>query len=156
MTAIKLNYRERLCHYLFQKSAEPYAKWFKRNKAPWDLSASDLQLYPKNTFGYKVGVFLAVNGFEFFPKHETHDLFHVITGYGVSVKEEIGLQFLLYGNGKRSLYLYLVMSLGFFIVPEYYKFYKRSYQIGKKQKKFYHKICKAYLLEDYERVKVVF
>lgn len=155
MTQIKLNYREELCHYLFQKSAEPYAKWFKKDKKAWGLSSSDLLDYPKNTFGYQVGLFLSTNGFEFFPKHETHDLFHVVTGYGVSVKEEIALQYLLYGNGKRSFYLYFVMSLGFLIVPEHYKFYKSSYQIGKSQSKFYHNICKEYLEKDFESVKVI-
>ncbi len=154
MAKIKLNYREKLCHYLFQKSAVPYAKLFKRNKAPWELSSSDLLNYPQHTFGYQVGVFLAKNGFEFFPKHETHDLYHVITGYGVTVKEEIGLQYLLYGNGKRSPYLYVVMLLGLLIVPEYYRFYKHSYQIGKSKNKFYNKINKAYLKESFQLVRI--
>ena len=150
-----MNYREQLCHYLFHISAGPYAKWFKKDKSAWELSSADLLNYPSNTLGYKVGLFLSDNGFEFFPKHETHDLFHVILGYGVTVKEEIGLQYLLYGNGKRSLYLYMVMSLGFFLVPEYYRFYKSSYQKGKKQKTFYHKINKQYLLEEFINVEVV-
>lgn len=148
-----MNRREKLCHFLFQKSAGPYAALFKRNKEAWDLSSADLLKYPKGSLGRKVGAFLSTNGFEFFPKHETHDVFHVVCGYGVTVKEEIGLQFLLFGNGKRSLYLYVVMSLGLLIVPEHYKFYKSSYQKGKKQSKFHHKISKDYLIEEYVKVK---
>lgn len=149
-----MNFREKLCHFLFQKSAEPYAKFFKRNQLAWNLSSIDLLNYPKNSLGYKVGEFLSTNKFEFFPKHETHDVFHVVCGYGVTVKEEIGLQFLLFGNGKRSVYLYVVMSLGLLIVPEYFQFYKSSFQKGKKQSKFHHKINKVYLGEKFNKVKL--
>lgn len=147
-----MNYREKLCHFLFQKSAGPYAAIFKRNQPAWNLSSSDLLKYPKGTLGNKVGLFLSTNEFEFFPKHETHDIFHVLCNYGVSVKEEIGLQFLLFGNGKRSLYLYVVMCLGMLIVPEYFSFYKASYYKGKKQLRFHHRINRAYLNEEYDEV----
>jgi ubiquinone biosynthesis protein Coq4 len=149
-----MNNREKLCHFLFQKSAGPYAAIFKRNQSAWNLSSSDLLKYPQSSLGHQVGVFLSTNGFEFFPKHETHDVFHVVCNYGVSVKEEIGLQFLLFGNGKRSLYLYVVMCLGLFIVPEYATFYKKSFNKGKSQPKFHHKISKAFLVEQYDEVKL--
>ena len=149
-----MNIREKLCHFLFQKSAGPYAILFKRNQPAWKLNSSDLLKYPKGTLGHTVGVFLFSNGFEFFPKHETHDVLHVICNYGTSVKEEIGLQFLLFGNGKQSLYLYVVMCLGLLIVPEYYQFYKISFYKGKKQTKFYHKINKEFLNEKYSKIKM--
>jgi ubiquinone biosynthesis protein Coq4 len=148
-----MNNREKLCHFLFQKSAGPYAAIFKRSQPAWNLTSTDLLKYPKGTLGHHVGVFLSTNGFEFFPKHETHDVFHVVCNYGVSVKEEIGLQFLLFGNGKRSLYLYVVMCLGLFIVPEYFQFYKSSFQKGKKQLKFHHKISRDFLMEEYDNLK---
>ena len=150
-----MNNREKLCHFLFQKSAKPYAVIFKRNQPAWNLSSKNLLTYSKDTLGYKVGEFLSANQFEFFPKHETHDVFHVVCGYGVTVKEEIWLQFLLYGNGKRSLYLYLVMSLGLFIVPEYFQFYKSSFLKGKSQEKFHHKINREYLRKEYDQVKLI-
>ncbi len=151
-----MNYREKLCHYLFQKSAGPYAKYFKRKQVAWNLSTEDLLKYPIKTLGHKVGLFLSSNGFEFYPKHESHDVFHVVCNYGTSVKEEIGLQFLLYGNGKRSLYLYAVMSLGFLIVPEYFKFYKASYQKGKLTADFYHLVNKEFLSMEYINVSKLF
>jgi len=140
-----MNKREKVCHYLFQKSAEPYAKLFKKKQLAWNLTANDLLKYPQDTLGYKVGVFLSSNGFEFFPKHETHDVFHVITDYGITVKEEIGLQYLLYGNGKRSVYLYLVLFLGFILLPEHYSFYLQSYRKGKSIELFYQKVNKDFL-----------
>lgn len=151
-----MNYREKLCHFLFQKSAVPYAKLFKRKRQAWGLSSSDLLEYPTNSLGYQVGLFLSTNDFEFLPKHETHDVFHVLCGYDVSVKEEIALQFLLFGNGKRSLYLYMVMFLGLVILPEHYKFYKTSLNNGKNKVRFYHKVNKHFLMEDYEKVSLDF
>ena len=145
-----MNNREKLCHFLFQKSAGPYATLFKRNQAAWNLTSSDLLMYPKESLGYQVGEFLSTNGFEFYPKHESHDVFHVVCNYGTSVKEEIGLQFLLFGNGKRSLYLYVVMCLGLLIVPEYFQFYKASYYKGKRQEKFHHEICREFLKKRYD------
>ncbi len=148
-----MNNREKLCHFLFQKSAGPYAALFKRSQPAWGLSSTDLLKYPKGTLGHQVGVFLSTNNFEFLPKHESHDVFHVVCNYGTSVKEEIGLQFLLFGNGKRSLYLYVVMSLGILIVPDYYQFYKASYVKGKQQLKFHHRINREYLKEEFSVAK---
>lgn len=150
-----MNNREKLCHFLFQKSAVPYAKYFKRNRQAWELSSADLLKYPNSSLGYAVGKFLNANGFEFLPKHETHDVFHVLCDYGVSVKEEIALQFLLYGNGKRSLYLYMILFLGVIILPENYRFYRNSFFKGKKIPTFHYKVDKAYLNEEFGDVKVV-
>ncbi len=149
-----MNNREKLCHFLFQKSAVPYAKLFKQRRMAWGLSALDLLDYPTNSLGYQVGKFLNSNGFEFLPKHETHDVYHVLCDYGVSVKEEIALQFLLFGNGKRSLYLYMVMFLGIVILPENYRFYRNSFFMGKKLGCFHGKVNKAYLNEEFTKVKL--
>ena len=41
---------------------------------------------------------------------EDHDVFHVLTRTGLTVKNEIELQFYLLGNGKRSLFLFIVIG----------------------------------------------
>jgi hypothetical protein len=50
-----MNNREKLCHFLFQKSAVPYAKIFKRRRKAWGLSSADLLKYPPHSLGYQVG-----------------------------------------------------------------------------------------------------
>ena len=51
-----------------------------------------------------------------------------------TVKEEIGMQFILFGNGKRSFYLFATMTLGFILQAEHYKYFKFCYQKGRKLK----------------------
>jgi len=83
-------------------------------------------------------MFLDRNNFELIAKVERHDAYHVLTGYGTKVEDEIALQCLCFGNGKRSLYLYGAMLLGIIILPEYYKYYYKSYCIGKRANTFHH------------------
>lgn len=128
--------RKQLINWLFEKSQVIYTKWFKTNQ-PWGICKEDLLKYPNDSFGKYLGLFLQQNNFDLIPKVERHDCYHVITGYGITVEEEIAQQYLCYGNGKRSLYLFGVIILGTLILPEYLKFYLDSYKIGKKANTFH-------------------
>ena len=129
-----MNNREKFCAWLFAKSEKPYRFFFKRTVKAWNLSSDDLLMFPKNSLGYATGEFLKKNEFELLDKLEAHDVFHVLLGMKTSVKEEIGMQFILFGNGKRSFYLFATMSLGFLLQAEHYKYFKFCYQRGKKLK----------------------
>lgn len=141
------NLRKQLIIRLFKNSQRIYTFLFKSNK-PWNIRKSQLLLLPKNTLGYALGTFLNSNGFELLPKVERHDAYHVVTGYSIKVEDEIALQYLCYGNGKRSLYLFGVIIVGTLLLPEYYKFYCRSYKIGKQANSFHHYDYKRLLLID--------
>ena len=132
-----MNYRKKIILWLFEKSQNIYTKYFKK-KEPWQILRADLLKYPKNSIGKHLGDFLLENGFELIPKVERHDAYHVITGYGTNVEDEIALQYLCFGNGKRSKYLFAVVVIGTFVLPEYYKHYYKSYCIGKKANPFHH------------------
>lgn len=123
--------RKHMCIWLFEKSKIPYSKLFKTNKLAWNLTNRQLLNFPSTTLGYRLGHFLATNNFSLIPKLERHDAYHVITGYGTKIEEEISLQYFLFGNGKRSFYLFGVAILGFLILPEYSKLYLQSYKHGK-------------------------
>ena len=69
---------------------------------------------------------------------QKHDVFHMLTGYGTQVEDEIALQYLCLGNGKRSLYLIGAITLGTLILPEYIHYYYQSYQKGRRANPFYH------------------
>jgi len=132
------NRRKKLIVWLFEKSQTLYVRYFKKNKAPWKISKQKLLKYPTDTLGYKYAQFLEENKFEILPKLERHDAYHVITGYKSKVEDEIALQYLCFGNGKRSIYLFGVILLGTIILPDYYKYYHKSYHKGKQAKPFYH------------------
>ncbi|WP_412984208.1 Coq4 family protein [Pontimicrobium sp. IMCC45349] len=132
-----MEYRKQLIKWLFNKSQKIYTSLFKKNKA-WGLTTNDLLQLPTHSIGFRLGTFLKDNDFELLPKVERHDAYHVITGYGTNVEDEIALQCLCFGNGKRSPYLYGAMILGLLILPDYYKYYYKSYCLGKNANPFHH------------------
>jgi len=109
-----------------------------KNHEAWGVTTNELLTYPTDTLGRHLGEFLHKNGFELIPKVERHDAYHTLTGYGTNVEDEIALQCLCFGNGKRSLYLYGAMILGILILPDYWRYYYCSYQIGKNAHPFHH------------------
>ncbi|GLB53601.1 hypothetical protein NBRC110019_26420 [Neptunitalea chrysea] len=129
--------RKKLVIYLFEISKNIYTKYFKQDHIPWNVTVPELLTYPIQSFGYALGDFLNDHQFDLIAKVERHDAYHVLTGYGTSVEEEIGLQYLCMGNGKKSVYMYGTIVLGTFILPEYYSFYYTSYRIGKEANPFH-------------------
>ena len=123
--------RKQLIIWLFEKSQSLYITYFKRTKTPWRITKAELLQLPQDSFGNHLGKFLDQNNFKLIPKVERHDCYHVLCGYDTKVEDEIALQCLCYGNGKQSLYLYSVILLGIIILPDYYRYYYKSYKIGK-------------------------
>lgn len=130
-------HRKQLIEWLFEHSQNLYTKLFKTHKA-WGISRTELLGFPKPSFGRHLGEFLDKNGFELIPKVERHDAYHTLTGFGTKVEDEIALQCLCFGNGKRSPYLFGAMILGVIILPDYLTYYYRSYHLGKHANPFHH------------------
>ena len=129
-------YRKQLINWLFLNSQRVYTHF--KKKEPWGLSTSSLLEFPKDSFGYHLGIFLNINSFELIPKVERHDAYHVLTGFDTKVEDEIALQYLCFGNGKRTPYLFAVLCLGTIILPDYLKYYLKAYKIGKMSNCFHH------------------
>lgn len=123
--------REKICAWLFEVTKKPYAVLFKSKREGWGISSSSLLRLPQNTLGYRVGLFLTKNQIDLIPKLEAHDFYHVITGMTTSVKDEIGMQYLLLGNGKRGPYLFSTVGIGTMLLPEYTKYFIQCYRRGK-------------------------
>ncbi len=134
-----------LIEKLYEISSKPYAKYCKRNQ-PWSISKDQMLRMDKESLGFALGYFLVKNGFEIQPKLEDHDVFHVLTNTGTSVYEEIGMQFYLLANGKRSLYLFLVIITGILFYPVKIKYFKLQYLRGKQALPF-HDVVFLELLE---------
>src|SRR5690606_1460766 len=60
------------------------------------------------------------------------------------------LQYLCYGNGKRTPYLTGVLFLGTAILPDYFQYYFQSYKIGKQLNSFHQFDFKKLLHTDFE------
>lgn len=127
--------RENIISTLFGISHSIYRK-LKTNK-PWKISSDTLINYPSHTVGYHLGCFLKQNGFELLDKSESHDVYHVLTAYNTSVAHEIEQQFYMMGNGKKSLYMFFVTSIGLLLYPEKWKFYLKAFRIGQQALPFH-------------------
>lgn len=121
---------------MYEWSKKPYQKFFKKSEA-WPVTIPQLIRYPEDTLGFHLGCFLLRYNFELQPKLEDHDIIHVLTNTGVSVPEEIGMQYYLLGNGKRSAYLFLVIGIGTLFYGSHLKSFYKYYQRGKKAHQFY-------------------
>ena len=124
------NLREQLIAWLFHISIAPYATFFKRKKESWGLTANDLLAYPNGSLGHATGLFLTANSFELMERLEDHDTYHVITGYGTDVPNEIAQQYFLFGNGKRTLYVIGVLLLSVLLLPDNMQQYLTAYKRG--------------------------
>jgi ubiquinone biosynthesis protein Coq4 len=129
--------KDRLIEKMYECTKKPYQKYFKKNE-PWKIDKTKLFDYPEGSLGLALGNFLYKNHFEIQPKLEDHDIIHVLTNTGTSVLEEIGMQYYLLGNGKRSLYLFLVASIGIFFYPRQIIFFIQQYKKGKRALPFYY------------------
>lgn len=128
--------KDQLIEKMYELSKKPYQRFFKRNKA-WEITVPELIQLPQESLGFHLGNFIQKNNFEMQAKLEDHDIIHVLTNTGVSVTEEIGMQYYLFGNGKKSLYLFLVILTGTFFYPTRFDYFIQQYQRGLKAHSFY-------------------
>lgn len=110
--------RQRLLTALFALSHGSYARLAKRGQAPWAETPESLLARPAGSLGRALGEHLRDGGFALLPRLEDHDVFHVVLGIGTSAEEEVELQWVLAGNGKRSAYCLGVLLLGTLVFPE--------------------------------------
>jgi len=126
-----------LIEKMYEWSKKPYQKYFKKNK-PWEIDKYQLLAFPEETLGFHIGCFLIKYNFDMQPQLENHDVIHVLTNSGISVKEEIGMQYYLFGNNKKSIYLFTVIIIGTIVYPFHIKSFWKEYQRGKKAHCFHY------------------
>lgn len=139
---------------LYEWSVIPY-QFFKKNEA-WNMGIEDLLHYPQESLGYQMGRFLLRNNFDLQEKLESHDVFHVLTETGITVPEEISMQFYLLGNGKRSAYLFSVIFLGGLLYPDRFKLFASCYHRGKSALPFHQLEFSKLLNQPIEHIKDTF
>ncbi|MDH7444996.1 Coq4 family protein [Aquimarina sp. 2201CG14-23] len=147
--------RSILLEFLYECSKIPYQKWFKKEE-PWDISISQLLKHPKSSLGFHLGTFLLQHDFTPQPKLENHDVFHVLTKTGITVPEEISMQYYLMGNGKRSIYLYTVIFIGTLLYPDKFRLFKTAYRKGRNALTFHQLDFKKLLNQSLDTIRITF
>ena len=140
---------------MYEWSKKPYQKFFKKNET-WPITSKELIRYPPESLGFHMGCFLLKYNFEIQPKLEDHDVFHVLTNTGVSVTEEIGMQYFLLGNGKRSAYQFAVIVIGTLFYPMQWKRFNTFYRRGKSAHQFYDLPFEKMLLQPLQNIQNTF
>lgn len=122
--------RDLLIEKMYEITKKPYQKFFKKG-TPWNITPSELIQYNQESLGFHLGCFLLKYNFQMQPKLEDHDVIHVLTNTSVSVPEEIAMQFFLLGNGKKSAYLFMVITIGTIFYPTQINQFIKNYNRGK-------------------------
>ena len=140
---------------MYEYSRKPYQKYFKKS-IPWEIDKDALLQYPKNSLGFELGHFLDRNHFDIQPKLEDHDIIHVLTNTGISVADEIGMQYYLLGNGKRSLYLFMVILSGTPFYLRHTNYFFQQYKRGKQALPFHYLDFSKMLLISVQSIQETF
>ena len=138
---------------MYENSQKQYRKFFKKKKRQWQFNEKQLLSFQEDSLGRTLGEFYHHHGFRMIPKMENHDVYHLITDFGTNIQDEIAMQYLLFGNGKRSAYLLGVLALGTIVFPEYFKIYAKAYYKGKSMKAFHHWDFEELLWQNFENLK---
>jgi ubiquinone biosynthesis protein Coq4 len=104
---------------------------FGAKEKAWDLSTADLLQFPEGSLGKSLGEFLQKARLEPLARAEAHDAYHVLFGYSTRIRDEVGLQFFLRGNGKTSIASFGVSIGAWCIFPHQWNYFRSSYQRGK-------------------------
>lgn len=129
--------KEFIIERLYKIIKVPYQFLFKDSKS-WEITTTDLLTYPQESLGFHYGCFLLKYNFNIQQSLEEHDAYHVIIDIGISVKEEIDMQFYLLGNGKRSPFVFIVITTGLLFYPFEIKSFIKCYQRGKQAHAFHY------------------
>jgi hypothetical protein len=134
--SIKATMRDLIIEKMYEITKKPYQKFFKKG-APWQVTPKELISYNPESLGFHLGSFLIKHHFEMQPKLEEHDVIHVLTNTSISVQDEIGMQFYLLGNGKKSAYLFMVIAMGTLFYPTQINQFIKNYKRGKTAHRFH-------------------
>ncbi|KQK24327.1 hypothetical protein AR438_17000 [Chryseobacterium aquaticum] len=145
--------RVRFIIFMYENSQRQYRKYFKKKKRKWQFNEKQLLSFQEDSLGRTLGEFYHNHGFRMIPKMENHDVYHLITDFGTNIQDEIAMQYLLFGNGKRSAYLLGVLALGTIVFPEYFKIYLKAFHKGRNMKAFHHWDFEELLWQNFENLK---
>ncbi len=122
---------------------------------PYKQKLANLRLLPKGTVGNALSEMLDQHQLHLIPKYESHDLKHLILGYGMTPKDEIKMQVFLLGNGNYTITCLLFASLGIFM-PQYWSEFRAEFQKGKRSISILHLELEDCMNMDFEKIKILY
>jgi ubiquinone biosynthesis protein Coq4 len=146
------NFREYYLLKFLEWISPLHANLICRKREAWQLSTKDLLLFPKESLGYHLGVFLQKHQLEPVPKAERHDCYHVLLDFETDLQQETMMQWFLIGSGKKSLFTLGAALLGLIVLPERLKYYYQSYKNGKHALNISNWHFKALLLQPHQQL----
>jgi len=125
----KYTLRERFVVNLLNQSIKAHAKVHSKRK-PWGIKTEELVNYPPQSMGKMLGEFLQKEKLQPIDKLERHDVFHILLDYDTDLKQEAGLYFFLFGNGKKSLFAIGTVLFSAIMFPEHWHYLYKQYKRG--------------------------
>ena len=102
-----------------------------------NITIGQLITYPEGSLGYQLGRYLMGNSCDTGVVAEKEDIYQLLIAGEYSVKEDIAVQYYLFGNGCNSLRTLLAMAIGLLLCPHYAGYFYKRYQGGKQALRFY-------------------
>lgn len=103
-----------------------------------NITAKQLVNYPEGSLGYNLGNYLLNGNNGTNVTAGSDDVFQLLIGHGqASVKEDIAVQYYLFGNGSNSLRTLLAMGIGLLMCPYHAGYFYKRYKEGKQALRFY-------------------
>lgn len=128
--------------------------FFERSKT--HLTLEELMSFPTGTLGHKLGLFLFNNSCEAEPVPEKEDIHRLLITKEISNKEEVAMQYYLFGNGDYSLFTIFGMITGGLLYLHYLPYFIKRYREGKNALRFYDVDCFRMLHLPVEKIKDAF
>lgn len=120
----------------------------RKDRKQWETTKQDLKNMPSGSLGNDVYLFINEHEFELIPKAEFHDVYHVLLGYGTSIKHESMIQCLLVGNGRSTLPSLACTMVSVMFFPEHWGSFKNAYLIGREANVFHNWSFEELLLQS--------
>ena len=140
---------------MYECSSYFYIKYFRENN-PWEITSEELHDYPTESLGFHLSCFHRKYNLKMMANLEEHDIIHVLTNTGVTVPDEVALQYFLLGNGKKGLFMRIALISGTIFYPEYLKTFKRYYDRGRSSHQFYDLDFKNMLIRPVTEIQYTF
>ncbi len=132
----KQSIREQIAGRIVNFSKPIYFLLRYKRKA-WKVTQAELATYPQNSLGKDLSEFLTANNLQLMPKAEFHDVYHVLLGFGTTMREETCIQFVSMGNGNYSLPHLAANFTSLLFYPEHWGDFKDAFMRGRKAARFY-------------------
>lgn len=125
--------REKIITFNVHKLALPVIRRFVK-AAQLPMSTPELKTLPAGSLGHELYNFLDERGMSVLPYFETHDVKHVLLGYGTSDRDEACMQFFYLGNRHYSIATFLTVFSSTILMPGFFRHFYAAFKRGRRAK----------------------